>query len=161
MDIEVGRKHRVTITIDDEDYDRYKQIKWYSYLSTDGKIKIASKIKFLNQNHRFIQLSRFIKRAEYETKFIIHKNGNNLDFRKSNLEFLDSSDLQKSAHKKHGLSKFNGVSFHAPSDKWLARININGKQKHLGLFSKDIDAAKAYNEAAIETGNSNYRLNEL
>jgi hypothetical protein len=33
-------------------------------------------------------------------------------------------------------------------DKWVAQITVNGELKYLGIFESDIDAAKAYDEAA-------------
>lgn len=36
------------------------------------------------------------------------------------------------------------------TNKWAARIMANGKRIFLGLFKKTVDAAKAYNDAAIK-----------
>ena len=44
-------------------------------------------------------------------------------------------------------SKHRGVSWHKPAGKWLARIWLNGWNKHLGLFDSETDARDAYNEA--------------
>lgn len=52
-----------------------------------------------------------------------------------------------------------GVSAHG--NRWLSRINIKGKQKHIGIFEKEEDAAIAYDKEAIKTGNNFYRLNIL
>jgi hypothetical protein len=42
------------------------------------------------------------------------------------------------------------VSFHKASGKWIAQICINGKKKHLGLFSTPELAYAAYCKAALE-----------
>lgn len=44
-------------------------------------------------------------------------------------------------------SKYKGVCRHLNTKKFRAYIAINKKQIHLGFFEKEIDAAKAYNEA--------------
>lgn len=44
-------------------------------------------------------------------------------------------------------SEYKGVSFHKASNKWVAQITINGKQKHLGRFNNEIDASNAYQKA--------------
>lgn len=45
-------------------------------------------------------------------------------------------------------SKYIGVSYHANRGKWQVKIRSNGKQKHLGYFEDEEEAARAYNRAA-------------
>ena len=40
-------------------------------------------------------------------------------------------------------SEFKGVSFHKARNKYQAYITINGKKKHLGLFTTELEAAEA------------------
>jgi len=48
-------------------------------------------------------------------------------------------------------SKYIGVCWNIKKEKWIANIRIlNGKQKHLGEFIKEKDAAKAYDKKCIE-----------
>ena len=59
-------------------------------------------------------------------------------------------------------SKFYGVSLHKNLNKYRAYIVYNKKQLNLGLFTSDIEAAKAYNEKAKElndNSNKKYKLN--
>ena len=48
-----------------------------------------------------------------------------------------------------GQSAYRGVCFQKQRQKFQARIQVNGKNKHLGLFSLEADAACAYDKAAI------------
>mmetsp|Transcript_12622 Transcript_12622/g.31025 ORF Transcript_12622/g.31025 Transcript_12622/m.31025 type:complete len:273 (-) Transcript_12622:559-1377(-) len=57
-------------------------------------------------------------------------------------------------------SKYTGVSYHANRGKWQVKIRSNGKQKHLGYFEDEIEAARAYNRAAREV-HSNPKLNVI
>jgi len=41
-----------------------------------------------------------------------------------------------------------GVAYHKKAGKYRAYINLNGKQKHLGLFDTAEQAAQRYNEAS-------------
>ena len=72
---------------------------------------------------------------------------------------LEASEYYENALKNHlaGLpievkkpnftSKYKGVSWNKPRNKWIVRICINGKNKHLGLFTNEIDAHNAYQSA--------------
>ena len=60
---------------------------------------------------------------------------------------------------KDSLSGFKGVSRNGRN--WRALIKINGKQNYLGTFGTEINAAKAYNQAAIENFGEYACLNEV
>ena len=47
-------------------------------------------------------------------------------------------------------SNYKGVTFHKPSNKWMAQILINGKNKNLGYFEKIEDAVNARVKKAEE-----------
>lgn len=47
-------------------------------------------------------------------------------------------------------SQYLGVLWCKPSKKWAARISVNNKPLHLGVFSREIDAARAYDAAALK-----------
>ena len=49
---------------------------------------------------------------------------------------------------KNNTSGYKGVSWHKCKKKYIARIDIKGKNKHLGYFEKAEDASKAYDEYA-------------
>lgn len=52
--------------------------------------------------------------------------------------------------KKNGSSKYIGVRFHKKSNKWEANIYVNNKNKYLGLYETEIEAAKARDSATKE-----------
>ena len=60
-----------------------------------------------------------------------------------------------------GTCEYRGVSLFKPSGKYVARICKDRKIMHLGYFDKAIDAAKAYNQKAIELGFFNEALNTI
>ena len=52
-------------------------------------------------------------------------------------------------------SQYKGVSWNKYRDKWRSQIEINGKQKHLGYFTSEEDAAEVYQKALKEKMNTN------
>ena len=47
-------------------------------------------------------------------------------------------------------SKYVGVTWYGKTNRWRATIRINGKQVHLGTFTKEIDAHNAYQKKLKE-----------
>jgi len=55
---------------------------------------------------------------------------------------------QGNRRKQKSSSQFKGVTWYGRKSKWQSQIRFEGKQKHLGYFNSEIDAAKAYDVAA-------------
>ena len=68
----------------------------------------------------------------------------------TNLRWSTRSENQINVGKRRNTtSEFIGVSWCKKVNKWQAQIGINKRKKHLGLFSNELDAARAFNNAAI------------
>ena len=70
-----------------------------------------------------------------------------------NFPFLHDGEIEIPKIKKRKLictntTGFNGVS--KKGEKFKARISINGKRKHLGIFTRARDAAMAYDKAILK-----------
>lgn len=99
---------------------------------------------------------------------IDHINGDRLDNRKSNLRLCTQVENLRNSTKKSlkCSSRYKGVSFSKEKRKWHSYITIDStrktnKRKHLGYFNNEIDAAKAYNQAARQIFGKFGRLNKL
>ena len=56
-------------------------------------------------------------------------------------------------------SEFRGVSWHSGKEKWVAQIEANCEEKYLGSYADEIEAAKAYDKAALrlhDPANTNF-----
>lgn len=78
-----------------------------------------------------------------------HINGNKLDNRKQNLRTVTRSENMLNTGKRTfsrfiPTSKFVGVRFISRLQKWQAKITVNYKPIHLGLFQSEKEAALAY-----------------
>ena len=74
-----------------------------------------------------------------------HVDGNHLNNRLDNLQLISHREnIVKGLKAKGGTSKHVGVSWGKHVNKWLVRIEVNGKQKHLGVFTDELEASEAY-----------------
>lgn len=91
---------------------------------------------------------------------IDHINGDALDCRRENLQACThQQNMMKQRHYTTADSPYKGVMRFR--NKWRARITLNGKTMHLGLFASAVDAALAYNETAKELFGNFANLNEV
>jgi hypothetical protein len=82
---------------------------------------------------------------------VVHKNGDRLDLRKSNLRLLTHSEKNHlSNHKRASSSEYRGVCKVKNRNLYKAQIGKEGVIYYLGYFKNPEDAAKAYNKKAKE-----------
>lgn len=77
-----------------------------------------------------------------------HINHNILDNRRCNLRATTAAQNSRNRRPhKNTTSRFKGVC-RTRSGKWQAQIKVDLKSVYLGMFDDELEAAKAYNEAA-------------
>lgn len=86
-----------------------------------------------------------------------HKNFIRTDNRLENLELVTPRENTNLRHLP-STSDYTGVYWHKQRGKWESKIYILGKQKFLGLFEKEEDAAKAYINALDKFNKNNLPL---
>lgn len=77
-----------------------------------------------------------------------HRNLVKLDNRRTNLRHCTSSQNKANLPNRGVTSAYKGVSWVKRDSQWLAQIQVKNKSYRLGQFDNEIDAAKAYDEAA-------------
>lgn len=82
-----------------------------------------------------------------------HINRNRLDNRRCNLRLATHAQNSANAISRQGVSPFKGVRYRPDMvrrKRWQALIHTNGRGRSLGTFRTQIEAALAYDDAAIE-----------
>jgi hypothetical protein len=80
-----------------------------------------------------------------------HKDGNGLNNHRDNLRLASSVQNGQNARvRTDNISGVSGVNWHKAAGKWQARIQVEKKLVHLGLFPEFKDAVKARKEAELE-----------
>lgn len=144
--------------VDFEDYEYLNELKWH--ICKSGNQLYARSIFYDNKKRKNILMHRLI--LEPKGKCIDHINGNGLDNRKCNLRICERHQNALNRKKNiNNLSGFKGVSWFKSSQKWRAQIQYKKIVYHLGVFEKRIDAARAYNAAAIKYHGEFAKLNVL
>lgn len=126
------------IICDPEDRERINSQDWWS--DKDGRI-------LTHIDGKSIRLHRFVRPG---LEYIDHRNGNQLDVRKSNLRAATHvQNMQNAVVKSNSTTGYKGVHPRGKG-KYRARIQVGLISHHLGTFTNTVDAAKAYDKAAIK-----------
>jgi hypothetical protein len=146
--------------IDDEDFDLVSQYKWFAV--KNRHVVYAYTTNKTNKKPVFLRMHSLILNAQPGQQ-VDHINGNGLDNRRCNLRFASNSKNQMNRFYISGVSKYKGVSKdgRSKSRPWKAAIQKDKKRYYLGTFSTEIEAAKAYNEAAKILFGEFARLNDI
>lgn len=145
--------------VDDGDYEMLMQWKWLVQNGT-GNSKdhwYARRVDTSGGGRKLISMHRLIMGITDKSLVVDHINHNTLDNRKENLRVCTPEQNRKNRRSSTGsTSKYLGVSkqISKRGDKvytwWKAEIRPTGGYMYLGIFKNEEDAARKYNEAALE-----------
>jgi len=91
--------------------------------------------------------------------FIDHKDGNRSNNKIDNLRLCTKSQNNRNRMITGGSSKYKGVCWDSSKGLWMASIYLDGKNKYLGRFTSEREAAGTYDAAAKEHFGEWARLN--
>lgn len=146
--------------VDDEDFDDLAPHKWF--YGCDGYAARNSTGTWPRRHT--IMMHRVITDAPKGLQ-VDHINGNKIDNRRRNLRIVTSAQNRYNSNASKGVvgrtSRYKGVSWNPNSRKWSARICENGKDVNLLFTESEVEAALAYNKAAIRIYGEFARLNDI
>ena len=101
-------------------------------------------VKRKNYQIHQIEAIAFLNHVPCGYKLVVdHIDNNKLNNYLPNLRIITNRENTNRKHLKSS-SKYVGIHWHKQRKKWQAQIYINGKLKHLGLFTDELKASKAY-----------------
>ena len=135
--------------IDVEDYDKIKNFRW-NVKHNKKMFYVFTRVR-KNNFDSSILLHRIILGVDNPKIQIDHKDHDGMNNKKNNLRKCSASQNQCNVYiRSNNKSGYKGVSWCNEANKWRANITHQYNRFHLGLFSNKIDAALAYNKAAIK-----------
>lgn len=145
-DIIVGVSRFGNVLVSKVDEELFLRYNW-SVVKSGEKFYARRKKRISGISKTFL-LHREIMKAK-NGQDVDHINGDGMDNRRENLRLCSRREnIQNSVKRKNDASSiYKGV--HLCKNRWRSKITINGKQIHIGYFDHELDAAKAYDGAAI------------
>jgi hypothetical protein len=150
------RRHSFVAIVDDEDFERFNNVLWFAMVKSNGKV-YAYRGSHPDGTDGAVLLHRLVMSAPKGVQ-VDHINGNGLDCQKGNLRFCTPQQNARNRHRKRGaISPYKGVR--TEGDKFSAQIVIDGRRIRLGRYVSAIEAAHAYDKAALERFGEFARVN--
>ena len=141
--------------VDDDMFEELNQHKWHfngRYVQRRGPLSKDGK-------QTTIRLHKVVKPSP-KGKVTDHRWGNVFDNQANSLRICTQNEnLRNRKRHSNNSSGFTGVSWYAAGKKWVAYIRINTVRKYLGYFEDKIEAALAYNAAALKEDAEFFNLN--
>lgn len=133
--------------IPDDIYNSIKDYKYYK--SKNGTISRRLWVKGNPGKTVCIPLANDV--MNNHNQMYDHKDRNPFNNTRDNLRPCDYWQNNVNRAKSEGCSsKYKGVYYRFDRKCWNATIRLYGRKKSLGVFHHEINAAKAYNEAALK-----------
>jgi hypothetical protein len=138
--------HGEHVLVDDDDVDKALTFSW---ALNDKGYAVATYRESGKKRH--VRLHRLVLDFPRGMQ-VDHVDGNRRDNRKRNLRVASHGEnlRNRGGHKRNGVktSRYKGVHFSRERRRWVAGIGVDGRRVPLGRFTCEVQAARAYDEAA-------------
>ncbi len=131
--------------VDPEDYNRLNKFKWR--ISSARLTYYAQRAQKVNGKWTSVMMHRQVIDVP-DDMVVDHINHNGLDNRKANLRPATPAQNCWNTRFKKGAGRFRGVVWNKKRKKWRVQISRGNKNIYTRFFDDEIEAAKAYDQAA-------------
>lgn len=146
-----GKNKNMFFFIDKDDLNTISSHSWRVYPgSTENYFRVETSVATKNKTIHF-SLARFLYNMPVG-KYVDHIDCDPLNNRRNNLRLATESENSRNVPKTKSKrsSIYKGVSWHKRKRKWIAMCAVNNRNKFLGYFDSEIEAAKSYDSSAKE-----------
>jgi AP2 domain/HNH endonuclease len=145
--------------VDHQDAERVRGLRWTLHRARSG-------IYVKEVGHGGWFLHRFVLDLPplRGTGLVVdHKDHDTLNNRRENLRAVKNVlNLANSGSRRSAVhSLFKGVTYDISRNRWVAQIGIGNRHIHLGRYDSEVEAASAYNVAALAEWGESAFLNSL
>lgn len=141
--------------VDSEDYPLVSVYNWCPDVRPNGIVYVRRNLRIEGRKSTQL-LHRLIMGETNPSIKVDHRDHDGLNNRRSNLRQCTQAqnvfnNRNLPSRKRGGVfsSKFKGVYWNKKLNKWVARIGIGGKSRHITQSTDEIIAARAYDKAAV------------
>jgi hypothetical protein len=146
--------------VDDDLFEYLNQWKWCAN-NKNGKFYVVRNITVSKNKQNSIFMHRFIMKPD-KGMVIDHLDGNPLNNQKNNLRICTHAEnMRNSKISINNKSGYKGVSYQEDRNNYRASIKFNNKKINIGDFIDPIDAARAYNAAALKYHGEFAHINKI
>jgi hypothetical protein len=147
--------------LDDGDYDLVKNLTWVAHKPKRSHTTYA-KAQFVRNSHIYRFLMHVLIARPQKGEKVDHADGNGLNNQRYNLRPCTHQENLRNRRISIHSSAYKGVCWHKERNKWRASITVDrGIHKFLGNFTSEVEAALAYNDAAMKYFGQYARLNPV
>ena len=153
--------------IDECDYDLVAGLRWVASKASDGLWYAQATIRTPEGKRTSLTMHRLLMGlGRGDHRHVDHEDGNGLNNRRDNLRIATvAQNARNRTKRKRTASKYKGVTFLKRqwnlSRPWKSTIYVDGRNRTVGYFATEEEAAAGYNIAAQSHYGEFARLNEL